>query len=176
MKIQITEALRLKNEISNNVRDLEFNAKNNIIVGNIYEDGVLSTDGEGLAYKDTIEKLELALKFSEEINGKLADFNRLNNVDDFIRQKQNLKMLKEVYENILPKTKPTTSNSWVILGDTRKQVLTEYRPLLQSKEVKEKIRIYKNSIREIQTKVEKLNQKTIELSFEYQDVDNLGLG
>ena len=173
MEIQIIEALRMKNEISNHVRDLEFNAKNNIVIGNIYEDGVKTTDGEGFPYKETMEKLELALKFSEEINGKIADFNRVNHIDDLIRQKQNLKMLKEVYESILPKTKPTASNSWVILGEVRKQVLTEYRPLLQSKEIKEKIKIYKNSIREIQTKVEKLNQKTIELTFEYQDVDNL---
>lgn len=173
MEIQVIEALRLKNEISNYVRDLEFHAKNSIVVGHTYEDDVIATNGGGFDYKDTLEKLEKALKFSEEINGKLADFNRVNYIDDLIRQKQNLKMLKEVYESILPKTKPTASNSWVILGEVRKQVLTEYRPLLQSKEIKEKIKIYKNSIREIQTKVEKLNQKTIELSFEYQDVDNL---
>lgn len=103
MEIQVIEALRLKNEISNHVRDLEFNAKNNMVVGNIYEDGVKTTDGEGFPYKETMEKLELVLKFSEEINGKIADFNRVNHIDDLIRQKQNLKMLKEVYESIYPK-------------------------------------------------------------------------
>lgn len=98
MEIQIVEALRLKNEISTYVRDLEFHAKSSLVVGHVYEDGVKVTDGGEAAYNDTLEKLERALKFSEEVNAKIADFNRVNNVDNLIRQ--NLKMLQEVYESI----------------------------------------------------------------------------
>jgi hypothetical protein len=175
MKIHITEALRLKNEISALIRTLEYQAKSNIIMGKTYEDNILASEGEGLDFDLTIEKLEKALQFSEEINNKLADFNRINGIDALIRKMNNYKMLKSVYESSLSKSKATKTTTWVIVGDTRKQVVREYRPLHNSTQIKDKINELKKSVRDIQSKVEKLNLETLELNFEHADIDVLSL-
>lgn len=175
MKIHITEALRLKNEISALVRTLEYQAKSLIVMGKTYEDNILASEGEGLDFAMTIQKLESALSYSEELNNKLADFNRINHIDEMVRKMNNLKLLKSTYESLLPKSKPTKTTTWVAVGDTRKQVVREYRPLHQGSDLKEKISEYKQQIRELQSKVEKINLKFIELNFEHADVDALSV-
>ncbi len=175
MKIKIIEAMRLKNEVSFQVRTLEFLAKSRILMGNTFEDGLQTYEGDGFLFANVMEKLEIALQYSEEINDKIAAFNRQHHVDNLIRKMHNHKLLKEVYEQLLPRTKPTKSNSWITVGDNRKQVVKEYIPLHTGKEIKDKINIYKQYIREAQTQVETLNQTQIELSFNAQDVDNLAL-
>lgn len=175
MKIHVTEALRLKNELSALVRTLEYEAKSNMLMGKTFEDNILVSEGEGLDFESTIGKLETALAYSEEINNKLADFNRINGIDAQIRKMNNYKMLKSVYESSLSKSKATKSTTWVIVGDARKQVVREYRPLHNATQIKDKINTYKKQIREIQSSVEKLNLESIELSFEHADIDALSI-
>jgi hypothetical protein len=175
MKIHITEALRLKNEISALVRTLEYQAKTNIVMGKTYEDNILASEGDGLDFVATIQKLERALDISEELNNKLADFNRANHIDAMVRKMNNLKLLKSIHESLLPKSKATKNTTWVAVGDTRKQVVREYRPLHNASEIKEKINSYKQQIRELQSKVEKINLKFIELTFEHADIDALSV-
>lgn len=175
MNIKIIEALRLKNDISTQVRALEYTAKTRIVMGNTFEDGIQATEGEGFTLAQVVGKLETALQYSEEINGKIAEFNRSHNIDNLVRKMHNHKLMKEIYENLLPRTKPTLTNTWTAVGDTRKQVVREYRPLHTSKDIKTKINDYKQQIRETQSQIETLNQETITLSFSPQDVDNLAL-
>jgi hypothetical protein len=87
----------------------------------------------------------------------------------------NYKLLKSVYESSLSKSKATKTTTWVIVGDTRKQVVREYRPLHNSTQIKDKINELKKSVRDIQSKVEKLNLETLELNFEHADIDVLSL-
>ncbi len=173
--IRIIEALRLKKEIAMQVGTLERTAKTRIIAGNTFEDGIQTAEGDGFTLEQVMEKLELSLQYSAEINAKIASFNRTNNIDNTVREMHNNKLLKEVYETLLPRTKPSKTNNWTTVGDNRKQVIREYRPLYASKDIKEKINFYKRAMREAQSKIEILNQETIELSFSPNDVDNLAL-
>lgn len=68
MDIKIIEALRLKNEISAQVRALEYVAKTRIVMGNTFEDAIQATEGEGFGLVQVMDKLEMALQYSEEIN------------------------------------------------------------------------------------------------------------
>jgi hypothetical protein len=173
MKITITEALRLKNEISTIVRSLEGSARNKIIMGKTIEDGVVSTEGVGYDFSLVITKLELALIYSEEINNKLAAFNKENKIDCEVRKMQNHKLLHKLFTDLLPQSKPNVRNSWITVHNERKKVVLEYQPLVSSKEIKNKISEHRKAMREIQVAIEKLNQKELELSFDYPDIENL---
>lgn len=173
MKTTVTEALRLKNEISKIVRSLDQNTRYNSVFGQKYVDGVIASDGEGVEFKTLIEKLTTALEISESINSRLSMFNRESGIDSIVRKIQNIKLLISIYEESLPRTKSSTRNTWITVHNERKMVVEEFKPDVTSTEIKDKINELKRTMRALQTEVEKLNQTEIDLSFEYTDIENL---
>ena len=111
--------------------------------------------------------------YSFEINSKLSDYNRKTNIDDKVREMQNVKLLLTVYENALPRTKSSKTTRFETVGNERKQVVVEYKPTLTGTEVKENVSKLKTQFRNLQNEVEKLNSGEIELSFSFEDVENL---
>ena len=173
MKITVSEGLRLKNEISKIVKNLEYKSKTEIVLGQTIEDGVVSTDNNDYHFENIYPKLEKALDYSEEINNKIANFNRENKIDAKIRKFHNLKLKKDVLEYLIPYSKPKITNKWTTVGNTRKKIVIEYKPSVNSKDLKKRVKEFKKEIRAIQVYVEASNNKKIELSFEYSDIDNL---
>ncbi len=82
-------------------------------------------------------------------------------------------MLLKILNKLLPKTKPSKTFSWKTVGNERKKVVVEWRPLVQSKVIKEKITDVKKNIRETQSSIELMNQKLIELTFTYDDLEDV---
>jgi len=173
MEITVTEALRLKNEISSSVKKLQYNLNHNTSMGKTTEDDEdVTQDQEKFAYVE--ESLIKALSISEEINHKIASFNREFNVDSTVRKLQNAKLLLQIYNSVLQKSKPSKSTRFENLGNgTRKSITVVYTPEVTSKEVKEKISHIKTAIRNFQTEIEKANTNILNLTFEYSDVENL---
>lgn len=171
MDITITEALRIKNELSNTIKTLNYNIHQSSF-GKTTEDGeVISQDVE--KFENVEASLIRALGYSEELNGKISEFNRTTGVDTIVRKMQNSKLLLDVYTRNLEKTKGKTNKRFENLSTVRKSIEIVYTPTVTAKSMKDRISTQKSKIRDYQSKIEKENQNTISLTFGYSDLENL---
>lgn len=173
MKITVSEALRLKNELSQTVKTLQYKT-HSAPLGITKEDSqVINDEGDSKKFAEAVDRLTKALKFSEEINSKIASFNKEHSIDNKVRSMQNDKLLLSVYENALPRTKATKTTKFETVLGNRKAVVVEYSPAITSTDVKSKISHFKTKYRTTQNEIEKLNQGSIELTFSHDDVESL---
>jgi hypothetical protein len=171
MTVTITEALRIKNEISKIVQTLQYQI-NTSAFGTTQEDGETISKST-TSFVEVERNLLTDLSLSENINNTLSQFNKSNNVDAAVRKLQNAKMLLDVYTRALPQCKSTVQNRFENLSTERKSVKIIYTPFVPSKEMKGRISAQKAIIREQQTFVETANQQNIDLSFDYSDFELL---
>ncbi len=171
MEITLTEALRIKNEISNTIKTLSYNI-NQSSFGTTTEDGeVISASND--KFQDVEASLIRGLSYSEELNNAISTFNRETGVDAIVRKMQNAKLLLDTYSRNLQKTKPTNQKRFENLGTVRKSIEIVYTPSVSSTDMKAKISTQKALSRELQSKVELLNQSKITVSFEFSDIESL---
>lgn len=174
MKITISEALRLKNELSKTVQSIQYETHRAPLGLTKEDEQVISDESDNKKFEECVSRLEKALGFSEEINSRIAAFNKANQVDDKVRSMQNNKLMLSVFETALARTKPTKTTKFENLGNgTRKSIKVEYIPAVTSSSVKSKISHFKTKYRTLQSEVEILNQSSIELSFSYEDMESL---
>ncbi|SRR3989304_89767 len=174
MNITVSEALRLKNEISKSVQSIQSETFRAPLGSTKEDDQVITDEADIKKFGEAVSRLEKALGFSEEINSKISSFNKENQVDNKVRSMHNNKLLLSIYENALARTKPTKTTKFENLGNgTRKSIKVEYIPAVTSTEVKSKISHFKTKYRTTQNEIEILNQKTIELSFSHVDLESL---
>ena len=171
MEITITEGLRLKNELSSTIKNLTYKTYSASFGVTLEDNEITSKDVD--LFNDVEETLINALNYSEELNNKLAKFNKESGVDSIVRKLQNAKLLLNIYTSSLPKTKPSKQKKFENLGTVRKSVEIEFKPTVSSTEIKEKISNQKVISRKLQTEIEQLNQNKISVNFEYQDIENL---
>jgi len=172
MELTITEALRIKNEVSNTIKNLNYQI-NRSSLGVTYEDGIPTTSEDEEKFNDVEYSLIKALEYSEELNNTISLFNKNNGVDALVRKMQNHKLLLTIYTNSLGKTKPNKQKRFENLGTTRQSIETNYVPSITSTDMKQKISTNKLLIREFQSKIELLNQSKIEVNFGYSDLEKL---
>ena len=146
MKLTLTEALRIKNEISSIVRTLNYKI-NSCAYGVTTEDGKITSRNDD-SFIDVENALIKALNISEEINDKISDFNKVSGVDSIVRKLQNHKLLLKTYEGNLQKTKPTNHSKFENLGTVRQNIEVKYEPLISSNDMKVRINAEKSKIRE----------------------------
>jgi len=174
MKITVSEALRLKNELSKTIQTVQYET-HRAPLGITKEDNqALNDEADGKKFTETVTRLEKALAYSEELNSKIALFNKENKIDDKVRKMQNDKLMLGIFQNALNRTKATKTTKFENLGNgTRKAIVVEYTPTITATEVKGKINGYKTKYRTAQNEIEKLNQGTVELSFSFENVEEL---
>jgi hypothetical protein len=171
MEITITEALRIKNELSNTIKTLNYNIHQSSF-GTLTEDGeVVSEDKE--KFQDVEASLVKGLGFSEELSAKISEFNKTSSVDSTVRTMQNAKLLLDIYTRNLEKTKPKTNKRFENLGTVRKSIEMVYTPSISAKDMKAKIASQKSIVRGLQSNIENINQSKISVSFEYADLESL---
>jgi hypothetical protein len=174
MKITVSEALRLKNEISKTIQSIHSETHRAPLGLTKEDDQIVTDEADSKKFESAVERLQKALGFSEEINSKIAGFNKTNQIDDKVRSMQNQKLLLSIFENALHRTKPTKTTKFENLGNgVRKSIKVEYVPTVTSTDVKSKISLFKTKFRTIQNEIEILNQQIIELSFSYEDIESL---
>ena len=171
MEITITEALRIKNEVSNAVKTLEYGVRTSSF-GYTTEDGQIVSEDKD-KFVDVETSLINALGLSEELNNSISTFNKDKGVDVIVRKMQNAKLLLNIYTQNLQRTKPTKSKRFETVGNVRQNIEMEYIPYVSSKDMKGRMSKCKADIRDFQSQVEKLNQSKIEVSFSYADIENL---
>jgi len=174
MKISITEALRLKNEVSGIVNKMNYKI-NQSVFGTTTEDGVVISSN-GTKFTEVNEAFKNALKYSESINNAISEFNRDNKVDAHVRKMHNAKLLADIYQNNLGKTKPNSFSKWETGAEHKRQAVeVVYTPEITGKEMKNMINEQKSIARNAQKDIEALNQKEIDIDFSYEDVEALNV-
>lgn len=174
MQITVSEALRLKNDLAKTIQAVQSETYRAPLGLTKEDDQVISDEADGKKFEDAVARLQKSLRFSEELNSKIAAFNKTHQVDDKVRTMQNDKLLMSIFENALARTKPHKTTKFENLGNgTRKSIKVEYVPSVTSSEVKSKISHFKTKYRTIQNEIEILNQGKVELSFSYEDLESL---
>jgi len=171
MEITLTEALRIKNELSNTIKQLNYGVHQSSFGKTVEDNEVVSQDVE--TFENVEASLIKALNFSEELNSKIAEFNRASSVDSIVRKMQNSKLLLDIYSRNLDKTKPKTNKRFENLGTVRKSIEIVYTPTITAKAMKDRISSQKSKIRDFQSQIEKANQTKISIGFEYADLESL---
>jgi len=167
MKVTITEALRLKNEVSQIVNKVNAMA---VDYGITKENGEESVISDRDSFIDQIDKLEKILKISEAINSILAKFSVDSGVSDLVRKSKNIELQKQLLERSMG-YKQTSRLSYQVVGNERVAVKTEFVPYFSGKQIKEKIAGYKSILREVTSKIDVANSSMVELPFEYSDLE-----
>lgn len=171
MDITLTEGLRIKNELSNIIKTINYKIHQSSFGKIVEDEEIVSQDVETF---ETVENsLIKALSFSEELNNKISMFNRTSGVDVIVRKMQNAKLLLDIYSRNLDKTKPKKNKRFENLGTVRKSIETVYTPFITAKDMKARISHQKSKIREFQSQIEQANQTKISVAFEYADLESL---
>lgn len=167
MKVKITEALRLKNEISSLVNNTFGEA---ISHGSTFEDDVhinVTYD----TFNVHINKVKRIFELSEHINDVLSTYNVNSGLSNIVRKLKNIEVLILKYNRAIDESTPTTSHRFVNVGNDRKLVTVRYEPTHTKKELKAELHALKLQERELRSKLDELNSSDIELNFEYSDLD-----
>ena len=171
MQVTITEALRIKNEVSTIIGQLQSHI-GSVNFGKIM-DGGKEICNENVSFPEYLIQLNKALSISQEINDGLAEFNVESGISSLVRQKSNCELLIRVYESAISMIRQPVSRRHEIVGAVRMEIETVFTPFLTKKEIKELIKACKATIRKIQQDIDMHNAETINFSFEYSDIENL---
>ena len=177
-KIQVTEALRLKKEISTYFNRISSLYHSKVYFGTTTIDNVKQNDliANKISASDYLTHLETLSNFSEEINDKLSNFNRTTKIDSLVRRKSNLQHQIDIISLVSEKSVGVEKENTTITGTGEKvKTITKFTPTLNVNNLKEDVLKLKSEVREIQNKIDKLNLKTIDLSFDFEQFEKFKL-
>lgn len=172
MKITVTEAMRLKNDLAKIIAKL--NNSYTYSCGKTLVNGI--DTGEGQDKDDVIlylARMEKALEMSQNINSLLARFNVESGVADAVRCKSNILLMIAIMENVLRSSVPCLTKEHRSVGDTMTVVTTEFHPTMRKCDIKERLNALKARERTILAQIDAANLQTIEVPFSYEDVDQV---
>lgn len=171
MKITLTEALRVKNELSKIITDTQYKVRYSEF-GSTSENGSIIS-GDNQHFPELELTLVKALNLSQTINNTISDFNKESGVDKLVRALQNDKLFLKLYTDNLEKFKAKSSTKFQNLTASREEIKVVYEPYVSLTTAKARISEFKTKIRNNQNKIEALNTTVIDLPFEYSDVEGL---
>jgi len=177
MKISVTEALRLKNVISEKIREITSKSRQ-VSYGSWTETTKKTTNrvvGESneLTFDQYIGALGRIYEISEELNSVLAKFNVDFGISDIVRKRSNLNALAAVYATAIDSAVPKKLVSYEIVGSTREEITKQFVPSVNKSELKRAQKALKEQVREIDSLIDKKNQEQISVSFNYGDIDSI---
>lgn len=101
MEITLTEALRIKNEISNTIKTLTYNIHQSSFGVTTEDSEIISASNE--KFQEVEASLIRGLSYSEELNNAISTFNKETGVDAIVRKMQNAKLLLDIIQEICQK-------------------------------------------------------------------------
>lgn len=184
MKITVSEALRLKNEITKKISTLtaafsekkgrllyDSEPKLEVSFSTITEDGEVVSNSSGVTSLELEQKLTKLFQISHQINSAIANFNLTSGVSDAARERQLCNTLLSMYDLFNKHSTPSTTTKFEVVGNERKKISVVTRPHLTKDHVDQKIRELKDKIRSLQQVIDVANGQTLDVPFEYVDLD-----
>lgn len=181
MKISVNEALRLKNELRGNLNNVLQETRNNAYYGIKKE----FAEKDSKEFEDTTDynkepidrlfsKAQNLVQYLVELETNIQNFNANSGITKLVLLVKNLEVLISRYESVLQFSTPykRKENPNPLFGkETPREFYVDYTPLYTKKELKEIIKDLKRNLREAQNKIYTLNAETIEVNFEYSDLE-----
>lgn len=178
MQVTVTEAMRIKNEISSTVSKVQA-MQHQIQFVRVKEDVKSAENTENISgtisWPVFISKITSLFTMSEKINSILANYSIDSSISDKVREKANLQYLVDLFEVAIKNSESKTTTTSQVVGNNRVKIVTVYEPLLNKTELKDKIKVMKREVREIQSFIDSANSKMIELPFSYEDIENASI-
>lgn len=175
MKVTVTEAMRIKNEISHTINTLQMQSRYSLY-GTIKEDGIEKQPNPTMVpFPDYLKTMEKAFSISEQLNSKLAELSVKTGISDMVRRKANLIVLRSALETAANQGVATSTTRHEVVGNTRTPIVTTFEPFMTKKDIKSRIKTIKAEIRTIQSVIDGTNAQQIELPFEYDDLEDFSI-
>lgn len=172
MKISVIEAMRLKNELHREIGKLQY-SHGMISYGETYEGGERIDNQAMKSIVEHLEGSEKLLEMSLEINDALDQFNKDNAVSTMIRKIKNNDLLLSMWNNALASSEPKKGIKRVKLDNKIENVEYEFKPFATKTEVRKLQKAIRAENRELQSKIDKANSQMIQLTFEYNEFEDL---
>jgi hypothetical protein len=169
MKITITEALQLKNELKQKVAQATYEM-NNCLYVRTEQNGVDITSTTP-TFEENFTKLKKVLDNSQELNDAISQFNMESKVSNYVREQKNLLVLIAQVQNAIKKSVQTSVTQMQVVGAERVAVTTVLTPIINASELTKSLNFLKTRNRELFALIQKANTQEIELSFSYEDVE-----
>jgi hypothetical protein len=173
MKLTIVDAMRLRNQLKNLI-SMRGAGYRNTVYGITEIDGVTMDIGQqSIPFPESAQKREKLFLIMEELNAKLTEHNQSKGIYKIVDTLQNKKDLLSMYNNAIPFCKPTKSQSFIIVGNERKQVVSIFTPFQSAGDIKKIIKVLRQDIRKLQSELDKLDRDETEVSFTEDEIDEL---
>jgi hypothetical protein len=184
MNVTVSEAMRIKKEIATEIQNIETGIYysvssrlkrahvDNVSYGVRYEDDTLMMDEGKVCIETKIEEFQKLLSMSEVVNTVLANFNHDNEIGSMVRSRQNLALMLKFYDqqvmaNSVPSVKSEKDK------DSGKITVVRFDPILSKSDIRTEVKNIKKSMRELQSQIEALNSKKVDLPFTFDDLDSV---
>lgn len=176
MNVSVTEALRIKNQLACQVNAIRMQSSN-IQYGESQENGkegdVKVGEQTGLKFNDYMVTLMEILDYSHRINSILAKFSVESGIADAVRLKANSEIILHDYETAMERSTSKKSVRHEIIGTVRTPITSVFVPYNTKVFLKGQIKIVKETIRKCQSLIDQKNGQSIELPFDYDDIEAL---
>jgi hypothetical protein len=170
MNVTVTEAMRVKNQVSQKVQEIQSQA-HQVQYGVMKEGDAIIGEQDTKKFEDFLQALNGIYSISEKINSILARFNVESGIADAVRQKANLTSIQNYLESAIAQSATRKSTGWQMVGTQRTAVTQIFTPYMTKSELKAKVKAVKGEIRKLQSLIDSKNSEEIDLPFEYEDID-----
>lgn len=174
MNVSVIEALRIQKEVAQSVQKT-MSQENRYRYGVTKEEDVVLdiVNANTKTFPEFLDAISKLFKVSQQINAILSEFSVKNGISNMVRERENMKVLQRVYENAIANLPVATITRFEIVGTTKTKVTRTFEPFVSKKDMKDRLKIIKSRIREIQADIDTKNAQVIELPFEYEDIELL---
>lgn len=172
MKIAVIEAMRLRNEISEEVGKLSY-TRGGVSYGTSTEDDVRVDDKSMPTILEHMERSKQLLTMSLEVNNVLDEFNKENIIGQMVRQMKNNELLLSMYNSALNSAVSRKVSRREKFENKHVTVITKFEPYLNKSSISKIQKSLRAENREFQSKIDKFNTQTISLSFSHADFEEL---
>ena len=172
MKITVTEAMRLKNEISQEIGRLQYTSRG-VSYGTSTENDLRVDEQNETTIVQHMERSKKLLEISYEINCTLDKFNKEHGISLMVRQMKNNQFLLSMYDSALNNAVAKDVSRREKMDNKFVTVVTRFQPYLTKTEIRSTQKSLKSDNRQLQSQIDKLNAQTVILSFDYQRLEEL---
>ncbi len=172
MKLTVTEAMRLKSEISEQIGNLLF-TRRGVSYGTSTENDVRVDDESETTIVQHMERSHKLLAISYEINNVLDIFNKDNGISLKVRKMKNNQLMLSMYESALTNAVAKDVSRREKLDNKFVTVVTKFEPYLRKNEIRKIQKSLKAENRDLQSQIDRMNAQSITLKFDYQDFEDL---
>ena len=171
MILTVVEGMRLRNRLKALMQGSRYMQT---VYGVTKIDGTeVNIPGTTIRFNEFADKKLKLLQLSEELNARLTEHNQSKGIYKIVDALQNKKEYLSLLNSAIPHCKASSSKTWIVVGSDRKQTETQFTPFINASDLKAQVKQLRQEMRSLQAELDKLDNTTIEVSFNEDVVDEL---